>query len=155
MLINGCGVCGNELFVLRCILQTHVRLEQPIDQFTFLVLPAGVRESSQEQTRRQKSSHMPKLPKQRLLCKGNCRSAALFGSVDQLAKAFGVNGQLDGQADGMRYASGRLSFPKGEGRVRVYSGRLTPAGHRLHFITKLSVKTLYPFSVEIGLRRAS
>ena len=112
MLINRCAVCGDELFVLRCILQTHVRLEEAIKQLTFLVLPAGVRESSEEQTRCQKSSHMPKLPKQRLLCKGNCRSNAFFGSVGQLAKTFGVNCQLDGQADGMRYASGASPFAR-------------------------------------------
>ena len=109
MFINRCAVRADELFVLRCVLQTHVRLEEPIDQVAFLVLPADARESSQEQTRRQESSHMPKLPKQRLLCKGNCRSNALSGSVGQLAKDFGVNCQLDGQADAVR-ASGRLSF---------------------------------------------
>jgi len=53
---------------------------------------------------------LSKLPKQQLLCKGNCRSNAFFGSVGQLAKAFGVNGQLDGQADGMPYVH-RVASP--------------------------------------------
>ena len=58
MFINRCAVCSDELFVLRCVLQTHVRLEKAIEQLMFLVLPADARESSQERTRGQNSSHI-------------------------------------------------------------------------------------------------
>ena len=58
MFINRCAVCGDELFILRRVLQTHVRFEEPIEQLMFLVLPADARESSQEQTRGQESSHI-------------------------------------------------------------------------------------------------
>src|SRR6202043_4291723 len=64
---------------------------------------------------------LPKLPKQRLLCKENCRSAALFGRVGQLSVGW------SGGWNAVR-ASGRLSLPKGEGRVKVYWRRPTVVG---------------------------
>jgi len=105
MFINRCAVCGDELFVLRCVLQTHVRLEQPIDQVTFLVLPADAREGSQEQTRGQNSSHIIEA----------AEATAPLSFVKEIvdlprSSVVLVNCQLDGQADGMRYVH-RIASP--------------------------------------------
>jgi hypothetical protein len=36
--IHGCGAVPNKFLVLRVVLQRHVRLEKPIDQFFLLIL---------------------------------------------------------------------------------------------------------------------
>jgi len=40
---------GDELFVLRSILQTHVGLEEAVDKLALLILSAGKRKSNREQ----------------------------------------------------------------------------------------------------------
>ena len=51
---NGClfvygRAIGDELFVLRSILQSHVGLEEALDKLALLILSAGKRKSDQEQ----------------------------------------------------------------------------------------------------------
>jgi len=47
--IDGRRTVSDKFLVLRIILQRHVRLEKPIDQFFLLVLSACGTENSQEQ----------------------------------------------------------------------------------------------------------
>jgi hypothetical protein len=46
VLIHGRRTVANKFLVLRLVLQCHVRLEKPIDQFFFLVLSAYAAQSS-------------------------------------------------------------------------------------------------------------
>ena len=65
---------SDKFFLLFAALQTHVGLQQTINQLPLLILSMEARGSGQEQPGDyQQFSHGPRLPKLRCVCKANCQ----------------------------------------------------------------------------------
>ena len=86
MFVDRCRTVAAEFLVLRVILQRHIRLEKPIDQFFLLVLTVyAARRSCQQQAGCKRGSHDERLWERGLVCKAKFAEQSSASAIVPLA----------------------------------------------------------------------